>query len=273
MKWKQIVIPLFFVFICFIVLRSCVVSKNRIHTTQNVEESKRISFDSSALFLPYLTDSTFYIEHTGFSLIYNETHEQAEWVTYFLNSSRLTRNVTRSNDFRPDPSITSRTASHADYQKSGYDRGHLAPAADMAWSKQTMSESFFYSNMSPQTPGFNRGIWKKLEEQVRQWVNDSTTIHITTGPVLHSNLPQIGPNNVSVPEYYYKALLRFQPQRVDGIAFILPNTSSNKPLSTFAISIDSLETLTHLNFHHLLIDSIQTRVEAELCIPCWLDLE
>jgi endonuclease G len=63
--------------------------------------------------------------------------------------------------------LIKRTDNEIDYEKSGYDRGHLAPAADMGFSKITMAESFYYSNMSPQVPGFNRGIWKQLEEQTR----------------------------------------------------------------------------------------------------------
>jgi hypothetical protein len=109
------------------------------------------------------------ISHTAYLLSYNEEHEQANWVAYMLTSSKLGSGLERSNRFLEDPLVASGTATNADYAKSGYDRGHLAPAADMSWSMQVMQESFYYSNMSPQLPGFNRGIWKKLEEKVRDW--------------------------------------------------------------------------------------------------------
>ena len=105
------------------------------------------------------------IYHTGYTLSYNEKHEQANWVAYELTAQELAGTVKRKDSFKSDPMVKSESASLADYRKSGYDRGHLIPAADMKWSTTAMSESFYMSNMSPQSPSFNRGIWKKLESQ------------------------------------------------------------------------------------------------------------
>lgn len=101
----------------------------------------------------------------GYAFGYSEKYEQPLWVTYKLTDYELpAMPVPRTNDFREDPRVLSRTALPEDYKNSGYDRGHLAPAADMGWSKKTMSESFYMSNMSPQVPDFNRGIWMHLEK-------------------------------------------------------------------------------------------------------------
>jgi endonuclease G len=81
----------------------------------------------------------------------------------------------RTNDFREDYKVTTGSASLSDFKGSGYDRGHLAPAGDMKWSSTAMSESFYMSNMSPQKPGFNRGIWKKLESRKLPWFSRSTS--------------------------------------------------------------------------------------------------
>ena len=78
----------------------------------------------------------------------------------------------RKNDFRIDPVVKTVSATPADYRNSGYDRGHLCPAGDMAFSEIAMSESFYMSNISPQVPSFNRGIWKTLEQKVRDWSLD-----------------------------------------------------------------------------------------------------
>ena len=102
------------------------------------------------------------VNHLGYSLSYNEKNEQASWVAYELTADQVRGTVKRKDSFRSDPLIKTGSASLSDYKGSGYDRGHLAPAADMKWSTTAMSESFFMSNMSPQLPGFNRGIWKKL---------------------------------------------------------------------------------------------------------------
>ena len=111
------------------------------------------------------------ISHLGYTLSYNEKHEQASWVAYELTAGELRGTIARTDNFKADASVTTGSASLADYRGSGFDRGHLAPAADMKWSREVMSESFFMSNMSPQEPGFNRGIWKKLEGKVRDWAN------------------------------------------------------------------------------------------------------
>ena len=102
----------------------------------------------------------------NYSLCYRETYEQAEWSAYCLTSNQLVKNADRTNDFRPDNRISTQSASLADYKGSGYDRGHLTPAADMSFSEQAMSETFYMSNMSPQEPQFNRGIWELMSNVV-----------------------------------------------------------------------------------------------------------
>lgn len=233
----------------------------------NHSEDSLFTFESN--FLPYSQDTTTILHHSGFSLCYAEQHKQSRWVCYYLDSARMKKVVSRTDNFKPDPLIQNGTATVSDYRKSGYDRGHLAPAADMAWSEISMHESFYFSNISPQIPAFNRGVWKRLEEQVRNWVNDTTTLFITTGPVLKDSLPCIG-TGVSIPKAYYKALLSVSKSgNIKSIAFILENASSTAPLTNFALSVDSLENLTGLDFFYALPDEMEKRIESELCIPCW----
>ena len=219
--------------------------------------------------LPAIKQTDVIIRHFGYTLSYNEKHEQANWVAYELTAAETRKAVNRSNDFQPDRAVNTGSATNEDYQGSGYDRGHLAPAADMEWSEQAMEESFYYSNMSPQVPGFNRGIWKKLEEQVRQWAIDNQDIYVVTGPVLEYNLPTIGPDKVSVPRYYYKVILDYTEPELKGIGFILPNASSTLPLQNFAVSIDSVEHLTGINFFPALPYKQEQAIEKTICIPCW----
>jgi endonuclease G len=158
---------------------------------------------------------------TGFDLSYNETHEQANWVMYILTREELEGSVERSDDFRQDKKIPTGSASLADYRKSGYDRGHLAPAADMKWSEEAMSESFLMSNMSPQKPYFNRGIWKKLEEHVREIGRENDSVLVITGPVFKDILDSIGENEVSVPGYYFKLLLDLSWPDNKAVAYLM----------------------------------------------------
>ena len=105
------------------------------------------------------------IKHQYFTLSYSEPHEQAEWVYYKLTPQLINGTQSRTDNFRTDPMVTSGSAQLNDYKGSGFDRGHLCPAADMKINRDAMSETFYMSNMSPQHPSFNRGIWKKLKQQ------------------------------------------------------------------------------------------------------------
>ncbi|MFM7731054.1 MAG: DNA/RNA non-specific endonuclease [Flavobacteriales bacterium] len=207
--------------------------------------------------------------HTAYCLGYNEAHEQAAWIFYEFTRSETIKRVERSDRFLEDDAIGTGSASHADYKGSGYDRGHLAPAADMSWSAETMNESFYYSNMSPQVPSFNRGIWKNLEALVRDWAYQYDTIYIMTGPVLEKGLTQIGPNGVSVPKLYYKAILDVHSSPHKCIGFLLPNAGSYNPLQSFAVSVDQLEQITGIDFYASLPDAEEQALEASVDVGQW----
>ena len=209
------------------------------------------------------------VHHTAYSLLYSEEHEQAIWIAYELTSEETNKKFDRSDKFIVDPAIKTGSATTADYTGSGYDRGHLAPAADMSWSNQTMQESFYYSNMSPQDQSFNRGIWKKLEELVRTWAVDNESLYVVTGPILSDNLPTIGSNKVSIPKFYYKVILDYSQPDFKAIGFIIHNQGSKADLSIFAFSIDKVEQLTGLNFYPNLPDKQENSLESLICISCW----
>ncbi len=189
------------------------------------------------------------LSYSGFDLGYNEEFEQAAWVAYVLTREEIESGyVERTDNFRPDPNIVTGSASLADYRRSGFDRGHLAPAGDMQWDPLAMSESFLMSNMSPQTPQFNRGIWRMLETEVRNWALEKDSIYVITGPVLPSVDSLIGENEVGVPRYYFKVLVDLSPPDHSMIAFLLPNVASSDSLMHFAVTVDSLETVTGYDF-------------------------
>ncbi|NME70911.1 DNA/RNA non-specific endonuclease [Flammeovirga aprica] len=189
------------------------------------------------------------IRHKNYTIAYSEKHEQAAFVIYKLTKKELYKHEERSNHFIEDPDINTSSANDDDYYQSGYDRGHLAPAADMSFSKTAMEESFFYSNMSPQKPSFNRGIWKRMEEQVRDWAYLKDSLIVITGPVLKDGLEKIGPNKVSVPEYYFKIVLsKTEDGEYEALGLLVENKKSSAPLSQFFVTIDSIEKVTSINF-------------------------
>ena len=219
--------------------------------------------------LPQTNSNDIVISHAGYSLLYNETYEQASWVAYELTKEETNKIFERTNKFIQDTKVTTGTANDNDYKGSGYDRGHLAPASDMGWSATAMAESFYYSNMSPQNPSFNRGIWKKLEDLVRTWAIENNSIYIITGPVLTKGLSTIGANKVAVPNYYFKVILDYNEPGVKGIGLIIPNLGSSELLTNYAVTIDSVEKFTGIDFFPTLPDNQEKLIENTLCVSCW----
>jgi len=189
-------------------------------------------------------------------------------VYYQLESSYLKGNVKRKNNFRADPSVRTGSATLADYKKSGYDRGHLCPAAAMKLNEKAMSETFLMSNMSPQKPYFNRGVWKKLEAQVRKWACAENMVYVVTGPVFKNNMGAIGKNKVTIPGYYYKVLYDATGSK-KMIAFLLPNKKSAAPLQSFVVSVDKIEKITGIDFFSQLNDDVENRLEKVSSINSW----
>lgn len=235
------------------------------HPEQNLE----------ALCLPHHQSITAIYSYPGYTLQYSEEFEQANWVAYVLTKNEvLGSSATRTDKFLPDPFILTGSATDADYRKSGYDRGHLAPAADMKWSPEAMKACFYYSNMSPQEPSFNRGIWSSLEAMVRYWAVENGSVLVVTGPVLNSpDFPRIGPNAVAVPDMYFKVILDYQKPEIKAIGFVLPNQKGTLPLESYACTVDYVEEVTGLNFFPDLPDQEETQLEGAYLLSLWPFIE
>lgn len=210
------------------------------------------------------------LNREGYALGYIDYHEQPSWVIYHMTDVEAkTKAASRDDNFREDPEITTGSATLADYRGSGFDRGHLAPAADMAFSVKTMDESFYLSNMSPQRSEFNRGIWKDLESQVRNFAISEGDIYVVTGPILPvKKTLTIGASKVTVPERYYKVVWdRTPPEKMIG--FILQNSGSSQSLQSFAVTVDAVEEATGLNFFSEIPQPQQEQLESTLTINAW----
>ena len=225
-------------------------------------------FDNLSYGVPGTADTI--VEREGYALGYTEKHEQPAWVQYIMTADEVSRRAAkRGDDFRPDPEIPTGSATPQDYTRSGYDRGHLAPAADMSFSVRTMSESFYMSNMSPQAPQFNRGIWSKLEKQVRHFATKERRIVVVTGPILPAEKTiTIGANRVTVPEFYYKVIYDTTPPE-KMIGFVLPNKGSKADLRTFAVTVDRVEELTGLDFFSEVPQPKQEQLERTITVESW----
>ncbi len=207
------------------------------------------------------------VEHTYFTLSYIEEHEQAEWVYYTLTPASLSGSAKRKNDFRADGKVSTGSATLADYKGSGYDRGHLCPAASMSINDKAISESFYLSNMSPQVPALNQVTWRLLEENVRELALRDSILHVITGPILSDPLGHIGENQVTVPNSYYKVL--YSPKKGAMVGYVMPNSKLSEPFTSFAVSVDSVEQLSGVDFFTHLSGSLES-LEASFDPSLWV---
>lgn len=233
-----------------------------------VTEGKTTKNNTNEYFLPTSTTGQI-VHHEGYSLSYNEKHEQAEWVAYELKKSHLSSTNHKRPYFEIDKAVKTGAASWRNYKNSGYDRGHLCPAGDRKYTKQAHDETFLTSNISPQEHQFNAGIWNTLEQKTRYWAGKYDGVYVVTGGVLKGNMKSIGTENVSVPNQFYKVLIDNNTGKTKMIAFLMPHKDSNKPLYEFVVSVDEVEALTGIDFFPELEDAIEDKLEASSSYKGW----
>ena len=212
-------------------------------------------------------DQGYLIEHSYYTLSYSSTHRQAEYVYYYLSPESILGGQARTDDFRVDPKVLANPVKSTDYQGSGYDRGHLCPAADMALNLTAMSETFFMSNMSPMTPSFNRGIWSKLEDWVRDAALQEGGLFVVTGPVLSKSCGSIN-SSITIPCSYYKIVFKggASPKM---LGFLLSNAGESGSVQQFVITIDALEQQTGIDFFPQLEDALEQSLESKVSLSGW----
>jgi endonuclease G len=225
------------------------------------------------------------VEHSFMLLGFDCEFKMAAWTFHLLTPDVSFGNVSRTNDFRTDDRVSCGSAVEQDYflrkenedgtylrDGYGFDRGHLAPSADFRWSATALSESYFYSNMTPQRPDFNRISWAELEGLLRTIVDqEKKPLYVITGPVLHDSLPVVerSVNHLRIPALHYKIIADLSGKTPRGMAFVMPNKKCEGRLSSYVVSIDSVERLTGLDFFSDLDDALENRVEGSADFSAW----
>lgn len=210
------------------------------------------------------------LKRTGYVASYNKATLLPNWVAWHLTAERTEGSAKRSGvDFAEDTEVPEPRATDWDYYNSGYDRGHMCPAADNKWSKKAMEESFLFTNMCPQNGNLNRGDWNEMEMACRKWAKKYGDLYIVCGPILYKGKHKtIGKNKVVVPEAFFKVVLRTgdNPQ---AIGFIYKNTSGNRPKDSYVNTVDEVERITGIDFFPSLPDNVEKNVEATADIANW----
>lgn len=208
-------------------------------------------------------------DYEGFTLAYNPENLTADWVGWELLASETDGQYSRSNKFWTDTTIPNSPTTD-DYRNSGYDRGHLCPAADQKWSEKAMNDCFVMTNMTPQLHALNNGAWKTLEQKERLWAQRDSVLVIVAGPIYaDTDTKRIGENGVRVPSSFYKVLLAPYLDEPRAIGFVYPNMTAPGNMADYSMSVDEVERLTGLDFFYNLPDDIEQKVESSASFKLW----
>lgn len=208
------------------------------------------------------------LSYTGFTVAFCPEKHQPYYTAWTLEPNKVDGPANRKDaNFAADPNVAG-CASLEDYRKSGFDRGHLCPAADCRWSNQAMHDCHYLTNISPQHTKLNTGAWKTIEENCRDWATKYGTLYIVAGPVLSDRLTRtIGASPVPVPDRFFKVIIC--PEADLGIGFIMPNEYVNGGAQATVSTIDQVEAITGFDFFSALPDDIENRLEQQHSLAAW----
>lgn len=210
------------------------------------------------------------LRYKGFTVSFNPKTHQPNWVGWELLASEADGRHPRTQSFAQDPDVEG-CATPQDYRYSGFDRGHMAPAGDMKWDVRAMDESFLMTNICPQAGDLNRGAWNKLEEKCRQRARRDSAIVIVCGPVFGKTGASmlIGPTGVAVPQGFFKVVLSPYADPPRAIGFLMPNGPVPGGMQKCAVSVDSVESVTGIDFFSALPDAVEKEVESQCDFHSW----
>ena len=213
------------------------------------------------------------LRHEGYCVAFNKRKNVATWSAWTITAERTKGKTPRYSRFEPDSLLKSRhRATHADYKKSGYSRGHLSPAADNKYSAQAIRECFYMSNIAPQTSELNEGGWLDLENACRRWAVQYDTLYVVAGPLFDGKKPaRIGRKvEVAVPDGFFKVVMTLKNGQEKAIGFIFRNDKSVQTMREAACSVRKVERKAKLNFFPHVARCRQECLETEYDLDEWL---
>lgn len=212
------------------------------------------------------------LERKAYISSFNNRTLMPNWVAWKLTKARTNGHVSRKNvRFQEDYDVDERyRVSTFDYNRSGYDRGHLCPAGDNRWDYDAMTECFLMTNICPQGHDLNAGDWNDLENRCRSWARRYGEIYIVCGPIIYDKpRRRIGRGRkVSVPDAFFKVVLCMKGSP-KAIGFIFANDDGRHPLSSYVHPVDEVERVTGYDFFAQLPDQVERAVEARAALGAW----
>lgn len=209
------------------------------------------------------------VEYEGFRVSFNAANKTPNWVAWELLGTETEGPESRYNKFWTDTSVEG-CPETGDYSYSGYDRGHLCPAADQKWSRKAMTDCFSLANMAPQDHSLNSGAWNTLEKKERLWAKRDSAIVIIAGPIYEAeDTERIGNSGVRVPSAFYKVIIAPYLSKPRGIGFVYPNMSAPGNMQNYVMTIDQVEEITGIDFFYNLPDDLENEIESKTSFKEW----
>lgn len=212
-----------------------------------------------------LSDKEFrLLPKNGFLIAYDEDRKNPAWVAYKIEGKAKYPSYERPETFLPDKQTFARI-DHHDYTGSGFDRGHMAPNAVIAtrYGKNAQEDTFLMSNIVPQAPHLNQGLWRELEGKVaNKYSRHFDSLYVITGPIYDDNVEYLR-SGVEVPDSFFKVILGRNKSGVTALAVVMgQGISSNANLSGSIVPIQNIEMLTGYDFFHELPDDQERQLET-----------
>lgn len=254
-------------------------SQTRVQESANPQSFSATSGDASSqgafceLPAPLTDRPEQVLQHQGFTVSFNATTLTPNWVAWELTASESKARGERNDDFQPDTMLpVNQQVTTQDYRGTGYDRGHMCPAADMKWSQRAQRECFLMSNICPQVPELNQRHWEKLESSCRRWARQEGAIYIVCGPIYKSGrrAKTIGRDHkVSIPDAFFKCVLSLRQGHEKAIGFIYTNTAQAQSMAQCAMTVDEVERRTGMDFFTNLPAHQQQALESTCNLTAW----
>lgn len=277
------------------ILSSCSNNSENSGSSQNSNRNPQVIQNAGNLEIPRIDDNTGKIISHYASGILNYTvdwhaeKKHSRWVAFTFTRESSQENWDRKNwehtewghdPFQADPSLSVYERTELkDYDRDGYDRGHLCASADRLNSKDCNEQTFYLSNMSPQISRFNQKDWVKLEGLVQNWGRSNTfrdTLYVVKGGTIRDDqIMTYNKHDVPVPKYYFMALMCKKSGTYKAIGFWVEHKSygGSPDVSSWAVSIDELEEKTGIDFFCNLPDRIENPIEKTFSLESWPGLK
>lgn len=210
------------------------------------------------------------LKNIAYTVGYCEKRKNPLWVGYRYDEKKGKNKLKRPSGFKTDSRTDSKVKTSV-YTNSGYDRGHLAPNAGVAFrfGGKAQLETFLMTNIVPQTPILNRQVWKRIEDVESELANKFENVWVIAGPIFDDNVTLLK-NVVEIPDEFFKIIIDEEKDRIRTLSFILPQDVTGKEsINEFFATIDEIEEKTGFDFFAPLDDVYEESLEKLLPEMIW----